>query len=74
MTCLRLGDTVARLGGDEFAILLEDDVSLGVDRGQGFYFARPLSPEAIDAALDGTQPVIASGYAATPRTPVMLGV
>jgi EAL domain-containing protein (putative c-di-GMP-specific phosphodiesterase class I) len=31
--------------------------SLGVDRGQGYYFARPLPQTAIDDLLDGAHPV-----------------
>jgi diguanylate cyclase (GGDEF)-like protein/PAS domain S-box-containing protein len=37
--------------------------SLGVDRGQGYYFARPLPVEAIDALLGVARPAVVNGFA-----------
>jgi EAL domain-containing protein (putative c-di-GMP-specific phosphodiesterase class I) len=37
--------------------------SLGVDRGQGYYFARPLPAEAIDGLLGTARPAVVNGYA-----------
>jgi EAL domain-containing protein (putative c-di-GMP-specific phosphodiesterase class I) len=38
--------------------------SLGVDRGQGYYFARPLPADAIDGLLRVGRPAVVNGYAA----------
>jgi diguanylate cyclase (GGDEF)-like protein len=42
--------------GIETAEQLDELTALGCDKGQGYYFARPLSPESLEALIGITQP------------------